>query len=91
MESLTIDNEQFYLIKGEELLGFLDDLAMKKAKDMRIQDRTHCVDKWEAMKILGCSERTFYKKVNAKGSSIRKGSSNGSYIKESIFKERDGK
>ncbi|MEM6815311.1 MAG: hypothetical protein AAF600_13150 [Bacteroidota bacterium] len=77
METVTITKELF------------DSLVREKARELNREEMTHCVDKWRAMEILGCGERTFYKKLNAKGSCIRRGSKNGSFVKSSVIKERD--
>jgi len=85
---LTLEPDKYYLIQGSELKGFLNDLVREQVKEYRMEEMTHCVDKKRAMEILGCSEKTFYNKVNSGQSYIRR-SGHGRFIKSSIIKERD--
>ncbi|RIV50892.1 hypothetical protein D2V93_08455 [Flagellimonas taeanensis] len=77
METVVITKELF------------DELVLDKARELRQKRKTHCIDKWEAMKILGCKERRFYDLLKAPNTLIRRGSVKGSFVEESIYKERD--
>lgn len=77
METVTITKELF------------DTIVLERARQLRQKSKSHCIDKWEAMEILGCKEATFYKKLRDINCLIRKGSTNGSFIEESVYKERD--
>ncbi len=66
-----------------------ESLVIDKARELNLEERDHSISKKRAKQILGVGESTFYKKLNAKGSHIRRGSKQGTFVKSSVLKERD--
>ncbi|KQC34006.1 hypothetical protein AAU57_12190 [Nonlabens sp. YIK11] len=65
-----------------------EQLIYNEAKRQRIEERSKCVSKQEAMELLDCSERSLFNYV--KDGKIKKGGKRGTYVKESILRFIDG-
>lgn len=76
-------------LEKTDLIKIIDHLVTEKAMQLRQQKKTHCVNKWQAIQILGCKERKFYDILKDPKCLIRKGSVRGSFIESSVYKERD--
>lgn len=63
------------------------ELIQGKAAEMRESKRKGVCSLDEALKILGCSKKTFRNLIKETGCLIKKSSVHGKYITESIHKE----
>jgi hypothetical protein len=70
------------LVVTPELI--LDYIRLKEAERRR-SNVTKVCSKEEALRILGCSESTFYRLQRSKNSKIKKGAVNGTYITSSVY------
>ena len=65
------------------------DLLRDKLASIRNKDKTGLCDAKEGAQILSCHLNTFYNRANSRGTLIRKGNVNGTYLRQSIYAHRD--